>query len=100
MFSPGAHPFAPANLSKTPRLQFWAKGDGKTYRIMFFTAGGGNIPQVTTFVAGADWKHYSIPFSSFGDSDGHDVEAILFSGGPEAGKFDFQIDEVGLVPNP
>jgi hypothetical protein len=51
-------------------------------------------------VAGADWKHYSIPFSTFGDSDGRDVEAILFSGGPEAGKFDFQIDEVGLVPKP
>jgi hypothetical protein len=100
MFSPGARPFAPANLSKTPRLQFWAKGDGKTYRIMFFTAGGGNIPQLTTFVAGADWKHYSIPFSTFGDSDGRDVEAILFSGGPEAGKFDFQIDDVGLVPKP
>ncbi len=98
MFSPGARSFAPANLSKTSGLQFWAKGDGKTYRIMFFTAGGGNIPQFSTFVAGADWKHYSIPFSTFGDSDGHDVEAILFSGGPEAGKFNFQIDEVGLVP--
>jgi hypothetical protein len=100
MFSPGTHIFAPANLSKTPGLQFWAKGDGKTYRIFYFTAAGGNIPQVTTFEAGADWKHYSIPFSTFGDSDGRDVEAILFSGGPEAGKFKFQIDEVGLAPKP
>jgi len=33
-----------------------------------------------------------------GDSDGHDVEAILFTGGPATGKFKFQLDEVGLVP--
>ncbi len=100
MFTPGAHPFAPANLSKTSGLQFWAKGDGKTYRLMFFTVGGGQIPLLATFEAGADWKHYSFPFSTFGDSDGHDVQAILFSGGPEIGKFNFQIDEVGLVPKP
>jgi imidazolonepropionase-like amidohydrolase len=98
MFSPGAHFFAPANLSKASGLQFWAKGDGKTYRIMFFTAGGGSIPRVATFVAGANWNHYSMPFSTFNDSDGHDVEAILFSGGPEAGKFNFRLDEIGLAP--
>ena len=97
MFSPGAAPFAPANLSKAKGLQFWAKGDGKTFRVMFFTATGGNIPQVATFTAGTDWKHFSFPFSTFGGSDGHDVSAILFTGGPEAGKFNFQIDEVGLV---
>jgi len=97
MFSPGARPFTPANLSKSTGLEFWAKGDGKTYRVMYFTAGGGNIPQVTTFVAGPEWKHYSFPFSTFGDSDGHDIAAILFTGGPEIGKFKFQIDEVGLV---
>jgi imidazolonepropionase-like amidohydrolase len=100
MFTPGDHPFAPANLSKTSGLKFWAKGDGKTYRLMFFTVGGGNIPQVATFTAGSDWKQYSFPFSTFGDSDGHDVQGILFSGGPEIGKFNFQIDEVGLVPKP
>jgi imidazolonepropionase-like amidohydrolase len=97
MFSPGAYPFAPVNLSKATGLQFWAKGDGKTYRVMYFTASGGYTPQVETFVAGTAWKHYSFPFSKFGGSDGHDVQAILFSGGPEIGKFSFQIDEVGLV---
>jgi hypothetical protein len=97
MFSPGVHPFAAANLSKASGIQFWAKGDGKTYRIFYFTESGGQIPQVVTFEAKADWKHYSFPFSDFDDSDGHDVGAILFSGGPEPGKFSFQIDEVGLI---
>lgn len=95
MFSPGLRTFAPANLSANSGLKFWAKGDGKTYRVMVFTEAGGQIGQVTTFVGGADWKQYTLPFSSFG-TDGHDVEAILFIGGPEAGPFDFQIDEVGL----
>jgi hypothetical protein len=100
MFSPGTAPFAPVNLSKNSGLQFWARGDGKTYRVLYFTASGGPIPQSTTFVAGPDWKHYNFPFTSFGDSDGHDVAAILFCGGPAAGKFAFQIDEVGLTPKP
>jgi len=97
MFSPGARPFVPANLSKASGLQFWARGDGKTYRLMFFTPAGGSIPQVETFAAGAEWKQYTFPFSKFGGSDGHDVQAILFSGGPEIGKFSFEIDEVGLA---
>lgn len=29
-------------------------------------------------------------------TDGHDIMAILFVGGPAAGKFDFQIDDVRL----
>jgi hypothetical protein len=97
MYSPGAQPFAPANLSKASGIRFWTKGDGQTYRVLYFTASGGNIPQQTTFVAGVDWKQYSVPFSTFGDSDGHDVEAILFTAGPTTGKFKFQIDEVGLA---
>jgi imidazolonepropionase-like amidohydrolase len=98
MFSPGAQEFAPANLSRASGIRFWARGDGQTYRVLYFTASGGRIPQQTTFVAGADWKQYSVPFSTLGDSDGHDVEAILFTAGPATGKFKFQIDEVGLTP--
>jgi len=97
LYSPGVRPFAPANLSKAAGIQFWAKGDGKTYRLMYFTAGGGNVPQQTGFVAGPEWKQYSFPFSAFADSDGKDVLAILFSAGPDPGKFSFQIDEVALI---
>jgi len=35
-------------------------------------------------------------WGAFNGTDGHDVAAILFVGGPGAGKFDFQIDEVKL----
>lgn len=94
MFMPGAQPFAPANLSAKKSISFWAKGDGKTYRVMMFAAGIGSIPAWQSFVAGPEWKHYSFPLASFRGMDGHDLEGVLFSGGPDPGKFSFQIDDV------
>jgi imidazolonepropionase-like amidohydrolase len=96
MFSPGAQPFAPVNLSTKKSISFWAKGDGQTYRVMFFTESGGRMPSQQTFDAGPAWKRVSFPFSAFNGTDGHDISAILFVGGPAAGKFDFQIDEIKL----
>jgi imidazolonepropionase-like amidohydrolase len=96
MFSPGSQPFAPANLSSKKTLTFWAKGDGKTYRAMIFTESGGRMPAQQTFAVGPEWKEFSFPLSAFNGTDGHDIEAILFVGGPQPGKFDFQIDDVRL----
>jgi len=94
MFMPGPRPFAPANLSSKKAISFWAKGGGKTYRVMMFAASAGSIPAMQSFVAGPEWKHYSFPLASFRGMDGHDLEGVLFSGGPEPGKFSFQIDDV------
>jgi imidazolonepropionase-like amidohydrolase len=96
MFSPGEQIFAPANLSKKKEITFWAKGDGKTYRVMIFTASGGRIPAQQTFASEKDWKQYKMPLSSFNGTDGHDVAAILFVGGPAAGKFELRLDDIGL----
>jgi imidazolonepropionase-like amidohydrolase len=96
MFSPGAQIFAPANLSANKDLAFWAKGDGKTYRAMIFTASGGRIPAQQTFTSEKNWKQYKLPLSSFNGTDGHDIAAILFVGGPAAGAFEFYLDDVGL----
>jgi len=41
-------------------------------------------------------RELSVPLSAFNGTDGHDVNAILFVGGPQAGKFEFQIDEIQL----
>jgi imidazolonepropionase-like amidohydrolase len=96
MWSPGAQPFVPVNLSSKKSISFLAKGDGQTYRVLLFSASGGRIPAQQTFTAGAEWKKTSIPFSAFNGTDGHDISAILFVGGPAAGKFDFQVDEIKL----
>ena len=96
MWSPGSQPFVPVNLSSKKSISFFAKGDGQTYRVLFFTESGGRMPSQQTFTAGSDWKKISLPFSAFNGTDGHDISAILFVGGPAAGKFDFQIDEIKL----
>lgn len=96
MFSPGSQPFVPVNLSLKKSISFFAKGDGQTYRVLFFTASGGRMPSQQTFTTSSDWKRFSIPFSAFNGTDGHDISAILFVGGPTAGRFDFQIDDVKL----
>jgi imidazolonepropionase-like amidohydrolase len=96
MFSPGPQIFAPANLSGAKDLAFWAKGDGKTYRVMIFTESGGRIPSQQTFTSETNWKRYRMAFTSFNGTDGHDIAAILFVGGPAAGQFELLLDDVGL----
>ena len=96
MFSPGAQVFAPVNLSAKKELAFWAKGDGKVYRVMIFTASGGRIPAQQTFTSDREWKQYKMSLSSFNNTDGHDIAAILFVGGPAPGAFEFQLDDIRL----
>jgi hypothetical protein len=96
MWSPGQQPFVPANLSSKKSISFYSKGDGQTYRVLVFTESGGRIPAQQPFIAGPEWKKVSLAFSAFNGADGHDVSAILFVGGPGAGKFDFQVDNVQL----
>ena len=96
MWSPGTQPFVPVNLSAKKSISFMTNGDGQTYRVLIFTASGGRIPAQQTFTAGTEWKKTTIPFSAFNGSDGHDISAILFVGGPNAGTFNFQIDDVQL----
>jgi hypothetical protein len=96
MFLPGSKPFAPANLSSKKEISFWTKGDGQTYRLMLFSASRGQMPASQSFVAGPEWKPFSFSISSFEGMDGHDLEGVLFSGGPAPGKFAFQIDDVEI----
>ena len=63
---------------------------------MIFTASGGRIPAQQTFTSERDWKQYTIPLSTFNGTDGHDVTAILFVGGPAAGAFELWLDDIGL----
>jgi imidazolonepropionase-like amidohydrolase len=94
MFSPGTQPFQPANLSGKHEIRFYARGDGKTYRLIVFSESKGFAPSAQTFVAGAEWKEIVFPLSAFGGTDGHDLTALIFSGGPTPGSFAFQIDNV------
>ncbi len=95
MWSPGAQPMAPADLSSKKELRFWSKGDGGTYRVMIFAQSKGMTPVDQSFVAGSEWREHVFPWSAFG-LDGKGIMAIIFTGGPKVGEFSFQIDEVVL----
>jgi len=97
MWSPTTSPMAPANLSSTKELRFRARGDGGTYRILVFAKSKGMFPLTRTFIAGSDWSDYAMPWSSFNGIDAHDVMAVLFCGGPQAGNFSFDVDDVSLA---
>ncbi|HEX5725689.1 MAG TPA: CIA30 family protein [Longimicrobiaceae bacterium] len=94
MFSPGQQPMQPVNLSGRKEIRFWARGDGKTYRVMIFVESSGFTPLIRTFTAGPEWTEHVFPFSAFGGTDGRDLMALIFAGGPTPGDFAFQLDDV------
>ncbi len=96
MFSPGARPMAPANLSSKREIVFSARGDGREYQLMLFSQRRGFMPLSRPFIAGAEWKEIVLPFSTFGDTDGADVMGLVFAATGTPGVFAFQIDEIRL----
>jgi imidazolonepropionase-like amidohydrolase len=96
MFSPGAAPMSPANLSARKAIQFWAKGDGQTYQVMVFSQRLGYRPATQNFVAGPEWKQFTLTFASFGGLDGSDIMALVWCAGPKTGTFAFELDNVRL----
>ena len=94
MFSPGSQMMAPTNLSSKREIRFWARGDGSTYRVMVFAESKGFTPMSQSFTPTSQWQEFVIPFSAFGGSDGKDLMAMMFVGGPRAGAFEFFIDDV------
>lgn len=97
MVYPGATPFAPADLSSKTELTFWTQGDWGRYRVLVFCPEMGQIPPQQSFVAGLDWQQVRLTMSAFGScGDGASVQGVLFTAGPTAGSFSFQIDDVAF----
>jgi len=94
MFSPGAQPMAPANLSAKKAISFWAKGDGKPASLMLFFQAKGFTPAMKHFEPGKEWKHYQFDLNDFDGCDGSGLIGIFFGGSIDPGPFAFQIDEV------
>jgi len=95
LFFPGPTPMAPVNLSGRKAISFWAKGDGRTYQVMLYAKSKGYIPAMKGFTAGPDWKKITILISDF-ETDGSDVEGLMFVAWSTAGPFSFEIDNVRL----
>jgi len=91
----GTQPMAPANGSGLSGMYFRARGRG-VLRIMVFADSLGWIPAEHQVRLEPSWRRFAVPFELFAGVDTRAVKAILFSGGPEQGEFDFAIDEVGF----
>ncbi len=96
MFMPSKQPMAATDLSKAREIRFWAKGDGRTYKVMVFAESKGRAPLTVDFVAGSEWKEFVFAMSSFGGIDGHDIQGIAFTAGPDAGLFAFKLDQLRI----
>ena len=99
LFSPGAAPMQPANLSKKNTISFWAKGDGKTYTLIVLTEARsgqtGEAPAMVPFIAGPEWKQYTFPYSAF-QTDGSDLTGLGFLKAGEPGQFQFELDQLEI----
>ncbi len=95
MWTPSSEAMSPVDLSATPHLSFWTRGDGKTYRVMVFAQSRGMTPLVKTFTAGPEWTEVKLAWSDFG-IDGRGVLGVVFAGGPQPGPFDFRVDQFRL----
>jgi hypothetical protein len=91
----GMQPMAPADGSELTGMSFRARGQG-VLRVLVFADSLGWLPAERQVQLEPSWRQYALPFESFAGVDAHAVKAILFSGGPEPGVFDFAIDEVGF----
>jgi hypothetical protein len=96
IFHPGSSPETPANLSSKKTVSFWAKGDGKNNSFFIQTeANQGSMPVIQPFEAGPEWKQYSFSISGF-NTDGHDIIGLGFAHAGNAGKFEFEIDDLEI----
>jgi imidazolonepropionase-like amidohydrolase len=95
MFSPGAQPFAPADLSKAGGIAFRAKGDGKDHVVLVFAQRLGRMPAAKTFTTDADFAPVAFRWKDFGDLDGSDITGI-FIGHVEPGPFSLVVDDVAV----
>ena len=92
---PGEQPMTPVDGTSLTGLRFKAQGE-VLLRILVFAESLGWIPAEHQVQIEPAWKEYAIPFSAFAGVETNAIKAVLFSGGPGLGDFEFAIDEVGF----
>lgn len=94
-FSPGPTMMAPADLSSSRGLSFWAKGEGQEFAVMIFAQSRGFVPVARPFAPGAEWHKFEFPFTDFG-LKGNDVMGIFIGASRKPGPFSLWLDNFRL----
>jgi imidazolonepropionase-like amidohydrolase len=95
-FSPGAQPFAPADISAANALRFWVRGEGKSFALMGFSPAGGQRPAVAPIAVTSDWKEVTIPFASLRNFDSHNAMLLLVAA-DRPGVYKLEIANIRLI---
>jgi len=51
--------------------------------VYLFTDAGGHIPAIEDLNLAPEWKEFTMPFSDFNGTNGHDIMGILFNASME-----------------
>jgi len=94
-FSPGPAMMAPADLSSSKGLSFWARGEGQEFAVMIFARSRGFAPAARPFAPGAEWRRFSFPFADFG-LKGDDIMGIFIGASGKPGPFSLWLDDFRL----
>jgi hypothetical protein len=86
---------APADLSSSRGLSFWAKGEGQEFAVMIFAQSRGFVPVARPFTPGAEWHKFEFPFTDFG-LKGNDVMGIFIGASRKPGPFLLWLDNFRL----
>jgi hypothetical protein len=86
---------APADLSSSRGLSFWAKGEGQEFAVMIFAQSRGFVPVARPFAPGAEWHKFEFPFTDFG-LKGNDVMGIFIGASRKPGPFSLWLDNFRL----
>jgi len=95
LFSPGAEPMAPANLSHKRSLSFQARGAAREYRVRVFSGAGGAVPSQRSFHISPEWGRVEFALTDFEGVERHEIRGI-FIGSAELGPFELRIDDFRL----
>ncbi|WP_269530982.1 amidohydrolase family protein [Chitinimonas sp. BJYL2] len=96
-FNPGAHGFAPTDLSAAKGLRFKTRGDGGTYAVQGFWQAGSYQPAVVSFKAEADWKTVELPWARLNGFDPKTTTMLGLVAAMRKGAFQFEIADVELM---
>lgn len=95
--SPGAQPFAPANLSAGKVIRFWARGEGKSFAVMGFSTAGGRIPATVQISVGKEWREVTLKLADLKGFDPADALLLLITANQVPGAFRLEIADVRLT---
>jgi imidazolonepropionase-like amidohydrolase len=94
-FSPGPVMMAPADLSSSKGISFWAKGEGPEFAVMIFARSRGFAPAARPFAPGVEWRRFEFPFADFG-LKGDDIMGVFIGASGKPGPFSLWLDDFRL----